>query len=72
MNVLVCGATGCIGRAVVHALRWRGHQRRRGERGAADGSDAMALDFMRRRTPARWAAELRARRIDASSTASAS
>ena len=26
MRVLVCGSTGCIGSAVVHALRARGHR----------------------------------------------
>ena len=26
MNILVCGGSGCIGRAVVQALRWRGHR----------------------------------------------
>ena len=26
MKVLVCGSTGCIGAAVVHALRARGHK----------------------------------------------
>ena len=65
VNVLVCGATGCIGRAVVQALRWRGHHVVAASRGAVDGGDAMALDFMRERSPADWAAELRARRIDA-------
>jgi uncharacterized protein YbjT (DUF2867 family) len=65
VNVLVCGASGCIGRAVAQALRWRGHQVVAASRGAIDGSDAMALDFMRERSPAGWAAELRARRIDA-------
>ena len=65
VNVLVCGATGCIGRAVARALRWRGHHVVAASRGAVDGSDAMALDFMRERSPAEWSAELRARRIDA-------
>ena len=37
MNILVCGASGCVGRAVVEALRWRGHRvvaadRRRSDR----------------------------------------
>ncbi|MCE9660091.1 MAG: SDR family oxidoreductase [Burkholderiales bacterium] len=65
MNVLVCGASGCVGRAVVQALRWRGHRVVESGRDRASASDSMALDFMRARTPGDWAADLRARRIDA-------
>jgi len=65
VNILVCGASGCVGRAVAQALRWRGHRVVAAGRSAGTGSEAMALDFMRPRTPADWAADLRARRIDA-------
>jgi len=65
VNVLVCGATGCIGRAVTQSLRWRGHRVVAASRAAMDGLDSMRLDFMDVRSPATWAAALRARRIDA-------
>ena len=65
MNVLVCGATGCIGRAVTQALRWRGHRVVAASRAAVDGAEAMPLDFMQERSAAWWATTLRGRRIDA-------
>ena len=65
MNILVCGARGCVGSAVVHALRWRGHRVIEAARGLAAGPTSLPLDFMTPRTPAAWAAELEARRIDA-------
>ena len=65
MNVLVCGANGCVGRAVVSALRWRGHSVVEGGRRPVPGTDAMRLDFMQSRTPGDWAAELRPRRVGA-------
>jgi uncharacterized protein YbjT (DUF2867 family) len=65
MNVLVCGARGCVGSAVVRALRWRGHRVVEAARGLGAGSDTVTLDFMTERSPEDWAAELRARRIDA-------
>ena len=65
VNILVCGASGCIGRAVVQALRWRGHRVVAASRKAGAGGETLALDFMRARPPADWAADLRARRIDA-------
>jgi len=66
VNILVCGGSGCIGRAIVRALRWRGHRVVATSRkpGVA-GGETMALDFMRTRSPADWAQDLRARRIDA-------
>ena len=42
MNVLVCGANGCVGRAVVSALRWRGHRVIEGSRRPVPGADATA------------------------------
>jgi uncharacterized protein YbjT (DUF2867 family) len=65
VNVLVCGATGCVGRAVTRALRWRGHHVVAASRRSAGGTDSMPLDFMRERAPAEWAAELVERRVDA-------
>jgi uncharacterized protein YbjT (DUF2867 family) len=61
MRVLVVGATGCIGRAVVHALRSRGQTVI-----AASRSDAsMPIDFAQPVTPESWAARLTGARIDA-------
>ena len=65
MNILVCGSSGCVGNAVVRALRWRGHRVVEAARGLRAGSETLALDFMQARPPEDWAAELRARRIDA-------
>jgi len=66
MNVLVCGSTGCIGAAVVAALRWRCHrvvETARPKRGANDA--AVPLDFMAPVAPEQWAERLVALRIDA-------
>lgn len=71
MRVLVCGSSGCIGRAVVENLRWRGHgvveTAHRPAAACADGNtpgDVVALDFMQPTSPAVWAARLRALRVD--------
>lgn len=64
MKVLVCGATGCVGRAVVHALRSRGHAVVEGARSAADGRHTLHIDYMQPRSPEAWAQRLRAERID--------
>ena len=64
MRVLVCGATGCVGKAVVHALRSRGHAVIEGARSAADGRHTMHVDYMQARPPKEWADRLRASRID--------
>ena len=56
MRVLVVGATGCIGRAVVHALRSRGQTVVAASRGDA----SMPIDFMQPVTPAAWAVRLQA------------
>lgn len=60
MSVLVCGATGCVGRAVVNALRSRGHQVIEGARGLADGKRTLHVDYMKPVSPAAWAARLEA------------
>ena len=68
MNVLVCGASGCVGAAVVNALRSRGHRvlvgvHRNPPRSPAH--DAVPLDFMRETSPEQWAERLVALRVDA-------
>ncbi|MDQ6684397.1 MAG: SDR family oxidoreductase [Pseudomonadota bacterium] len=69
MNVLVCGSTGCVGNAVVRALRWRGHRVVEGHRPSTTTADellaTMPVDFMIPRSPHDWAARLREARIDA-------
>jgi uncharacterized protein YbjT (DUF2867 family) len=65
MRVLVCGSTGCVGAAVVHALRSRGHKVVEGARGAVDGRTAMHVDFMQPCTPQAWAERLQSAAIDA-------
>jgi len=64
MRVLVCGATGCVGSAVAHALRSRDHSVVEGSRGASDGRFSMHVDFMRSREPRAWAERLAAARIE--------
>jgi uncharacterized protein YbjT (DUF2867 family) len=65
MKVLVCGSTGCVGRAVVRALRSRDHEVVEGARGVQDGRHSMHIDYMQPCSKAEWAAKLSARRIDA-------
>jgi uncharacterized protein YbjT (DUF2867 family) len=64
MNVLVCGATGCVGRAVAGALRARGHQVVEGARGLKDGKRGLHVDYMTPVAPAAWAVRLEAHGID--------
>lgn len=61
MRVLVVGATGCIGRAVVHALRSRGQTVVAASRGDA----SMPVDFAQPVSPEAWAERLVDARIDA-------
>ena len=61
MRVLVVGASGCIGRAVVHALRARGQTVITASRGDA----SMAVDYMQPVAPQAWATRLMQARIDA-------
>jgi len=66
MRVLVCGSSGCVGRAVVTALRWRGHvvvETARRPVGAARA--ALPLDFMAPVAPAQWATRLNSLDLDA-------
>jgi nucleoside-diphosphate-sugar epimerase len=65
MRVFVAGSTGCIGTAVVHALRARGHVVVCGARCLRDGETTLHLDFMHPREPAQWAQRLIEARIDA-------
>jgi uncharacterized protein YbjT (DUF2867 family) len=65
MRVLVCGSTGCVGAAVVHALRSRGHKVVEGARSLADGRATLHVDYMQPREPAAWAAALREAQVDA-------
>lgn len=65
MRVLVCGATGCIGRAVVHALRARNHHVVEAARRLPDGERTLCVDFMQEKAPPDWARLLAGRRIDA-------
>ena len=66
MNVLVCGASGCVGQAVCDALAWRGHRVVRGLRDTTrfDGP-TLHVDFMEDVASDAWAAALRGARIDA-------
>src|SRR5438105_3660754 len=64
MRVLVCGSTGCVGAAVVHALRSRGHRVVEGSRRAVDGRSMLQIDFMQPRSSAEWAERMRDAQID--------
>ena len=57
MNVLVCGASGFVGRAVCDALRRRGHHAIAGV-SSPRGADAVGVDFARDTDPATWTPRL--------------
>lgn len=65
MRVLVCGSSGCIGAAVVRALRSRGHVVWEASRRGADGPRSLHLDFMAATTPQQWAGRLAGLQLDA-------
>lgn len=65
MRVLVCGATGCVGRATVHALRSRGHHVVEGARRLPNTPHSLPLDYMQAVTPTEWAQTLQRLRIEA-------
>ena len=69
MNILVCGSSGCIGRAVVHSLRARGHRvletRRDSGSPARIFASARSLDFMVETLPSRWTQALKDDAVEA-------
>ncbi len=65
MKVLVCGASGCVGRAVVHALKARGHQVVSGGRQAAASPAHLQVDFNTPLSPQQWATRLASLHLDA-------
>lgn len=69
MNILVCGSSGCVGQAVVHSLRARGHRvvetRRAGTSAERLSGSARSLDFMIETSASRWAEALQDEAIDA-------
>ena len=64
LRVLVTGATGCVGRAVVNALRSRGHHVVEGARGRTDTRHGLAVDFAHPVSPTAWADRLRRLQVD--------
>ncbi len=64
-RVLVCGATGSVGRAVVNALRARGHHVVTGARAADDTRHSLRVDFSQPVASAEWARRLREVQVDA-------
>lgn len=60
MRVLVCGASGCIGSAIVAGLRAHGHMVVAAHRGAPVHPDHLAIDYTESLTPQQWAARLAA------------
>ncbi len=67
MRVLVCGASGCVGAAVVRSLRRRGHRVMAAMRQPAPSdaaAETMAIDFMKATSPHDWAARLSMLRLD--------
>ena len=65
MKVLVCGASGCVGNAVVQALRSRGHRVIEGGRALQDGRATIHIDFAQPREPVQWAKALTVLQVEA-------
>ncbi|XVJ70586.1 MAG: SDR family oxidoreductase [Rhizobacter sp.] len=65
MRVVVAGASGCVGHAVVRALRSRGHKVIDAGRGQVDGPNTLHLDYSQCVSVESWAQRLRELRIDA-------
>ncbi len=65
MRVLVAGASGCVGHAVVRALRSRGHKVIAAGRGLTDSANTLHLDYSHAVNPTQWSQRLRERHIDA-------
>lgn len=65
MRVLVAGASGCVGHAVVRALRSRGHKVIEASRHVSDGPSSLHLDYNKPVDPSLWASRLRERQVDA-------
>jgi nucleoside-diphosphate-sugar epimerase len=65
MRVLVAGTSGCVGHAVVRALRSRGHKVIEAGRRQIDGQHSLHLDYSQPTAVASWAQRLRELRIDA-------
>jgi uncharacterized protein YbjT (DUF2867 family) len=65
MKVLVCGATGCVGSAVVHAVRARGHAVLECARRANGDRRHLHVDIKQPRPPEAWAELLRREGVEA-------